>query len=189
MIGFGIDLAGYTTGGTSLAAIETEGQAARVTLLRGSALSLKRDSADVLSEVLTQEASVMRRCLTLGPVAVDIPVDLQGLPNVDRAEFIWQLTRRPIDRAERGMAPFADRIGAPVARFRAIMQHAKLDDALRRNLFETYPTAIWRKLEINPGVYKSRRKEQAKARTEACTALCKTLGLNRASRTMTTLTQ
>ena len=44
MIGFGIDLAGYTTGKTSLAVIEIKGRRAKATLLRGSALSVKRES-------------------------------------------------------------------------------------------------------------------------------------------------
>jgi hypothetical protein len=87
--------------------MEIEGQTASLTLLRGSALSLERDSGEVLNEVLIQEASVMRRCLAVGPVAVDIPIDLKGLPNVDRAEFVWQLTRRPIDRAS-GVAAAAE---------------------------------------------------------------------------------
>jgi len=45
MIGFGIDLAGYTTGKTSLAVIEITGRRAEATLLRGSALLLKREAA------------------------------------------------------------------------------------------------------------------------------------------------
>ena len=48
MIGFGIDLAGYTTGSTSLAAIEIEDQTASVTLLRGSALSSRHDSGWIM---------------------------------------------------------------------------------------------------------------------------------------------
>jgi len=44
MIGFGIDFAGYTTGKTSLVAIEIAGRRAQATLLRGSALSAKRQS-------------------------------------------------------------------------------------------------------------------------------------------------
>jgi hypothetical protein len=89
VIGFGIDLAGYTTGKTSLAVVEIRGKFATATLLRGSALSIKRDTSSPLKEILRQEVDVLRRCLTVGPVAIDIPIDLQDLTTTDRAEFVW----------------------------------------------------------------------------------------------------
>jgi Protein of unknown function (DUF429) len=175
MIGFGLDLAGYTTNKTSLAAIEFHKEIANVFLLRSSSFSRKRDTAFSAESADREEASDLQRCIKLGRVAVDIPIDLQGLP-LPAAGQIWELTLRPIDNELRAMAPFADRIGAPVARFMAIMRYAKLpSDALGRNLFETYPTAIWQKLGIVPGAYKSRRKERAKERTAACIALCEKL--------------
>jgi hypothetical protein len=169
MIGFGIDLAGYTTGKTSLAAIEIHGRAAKATLLRGSALSARRKSGDALKEFLSQEVSVLRRCLAVGPVAVDVPVDLQGLPNPDGAEYIWQLTRRPIDRAVRAMPPFADRIGAPVARFAAIMREGGFAGLVGERLFEAYPAATLRMLKIKAGRYKDVK--VGKALISLCTTL------------------
>jgi hypothetical protein len=169
MIGFGIDLAGYTTGNTSFAAVEIEGEAANATLLRGSALSVKRESGDALKSVLSQEAAVLRRCLAVGPVAVDIPIDLQGLPNTDRAEYIWQLTLRPIDRAVKAMPPFADRIGAPVARFAAIMREGDFAGRLGETLFEAYPAATLNMLKIRAGRYKGAN--GLNALSSLCTAL------------------
>jgi len=154
MIGFGIDLAGYTTGKTSLAVIEITGRRAEATLLRGSALLLKRESSDAVKEILRQEAAVLRRCLAVGPVAVDIPIDLQDLTNADRAEYIWQLTRRPIDWAMRAMPPLADRIGAPTKRFAAIMREGKFADLLGERLFEAYPDGTLRTLKLKAGSYK-----------------------------------
>lgn len=154
MIGFGIDLAGYTTGKTSLAVIEIEGTAANATLLRGSALSLKRDSGDALRGIVSEEAAVLRRCLAIGPVAVDIPIDLQDLPYPDDAEYIWQLTSRPIDRAVGAMPPFANRIGAPVARFAAIMREGDFAGLLGERLFEAYPAGTLKLLKIEAGRYK-----------------------------------
>jgi len=154
MIGFGIDLAGYTTGKTSLAVIEITGRRAEATLLRGSALLLKRESSDAVKEILRQEAAVLRRCLAIGPVAVDIPIDLQDLTNADRAEYIWQLTRRPIDWAMRAMPPLADRIGAPTKRFAAIMREGKFADLLGERLFEAYPDGTLRTLKLKAGSYK-----------------------------------
>jgi hypothetical protein len=108
-------------------------------------------------------------------MAVDIPIDLQGLPFPPAPKEIWELTRRSIDNELRAMPPFAERIGAPVVRFAAIMQRAKAGNALGNGIFETYPTAIWRKLKIDAGAYKSRRKEKANERNRACVTLCKSL--------------
>jgi Protein of unknown function (DUF429) len=169
MIGFGIDLAGYTTGKTSLAVVEIDGRHAVATLLRDSALSVKRASNSPLKEILTQEAAVVRRCLTIGPVAVDTPIDLQGLTSADHAEFIWQLTRRPIDRAVSAMPPLADRIGAPVARFAAIMREGKFAGLLGERLFEAYPGGTLKMLKIEAKGYKG------EAGVEVLNSLCKTL--------------
>ena len=170
--GFGIDFSGYTSRGTSLAAIEVTGATATATLLRGSAMSATRDTGDALREIVEAEASVLRRCLAVGPVAVDIPIDLQQLSDVGQAEFIWQLTSRPVDRAVGGLPPLASLIGAPVARFGAILRYAQLDDALKKNLLETYPAAILQKLGIRGGLYKTRGADKAKERAEARGALC-----------------
>jgi Protein of unknown function (DUF429) len=175
VIGFGLDLAGYTTGKTSLAAIEPEAKRAEVTLLRNSAFARRRATTSSLELAVQEESYDLERCVKLGHVAVDIPIDLQGLPFAPRAREIWELTKRPIDKKLRAMAPFADRIGAPVSRFAAIMVHAKFGKVLGERLFETYPTAIWQKLGIIAGEYKSRQKERAKARKEACIALCSKL--------------
>jgi hypothetical protein len=154
MIGFGIDLAGYTTGKTSLAVIEIKGRRAKATLLRGSALSVKRESGAALRDILRQEAAVLRRCLAIGPVAVDIPIDLQDLTRPDRAEYIWQLTLRPVDRALGAMPPLADRIGAPAARFAAIMREGRLAGLLGNRLFEAYPAGTLEALEMKVKRYK-----------------------------------
>src|SRR5579871_1354207 len=141
MIGFGLDLAGYTTGKTALAVIEIEGRRARATLLRGSPLSAKRASDDDLKQILKAEVAALNRCLKIGPLAVDIPIDLQHLGNPDRAEYIWQLTRRPIDRAVGAMPALADRIGAPVARFAAIMHEANLETCWAKGYLKRIPRA------------------------------------------------
>lgn len=169
MIGFGIDLAGYTTGKTSVAFVEIEGESIKAILLRNSALSRKRASGASLPEILKEEATVLRRCLALGPVAVDIPIDLQGLPGPLNARYVWQLTRRPIDRAVNAMPALADRIGAPVARFAAIMREGNFAALLGEKLFEAYPAGALKVLKIQAGRYKGVKGAQA------LTSLCRTL--------------
>lgn len=168
MLGFGIDLAGYTTGKTSLAVVEIENQAANATLLRGSAFSKKRGSDDSLEKVVAEEVADLRRCLSIGPVAVDIPIDLQGLPDPKNPQTIWALTRRPIDQAVNAMPPFADRIGAPVARFAAIMRGGNFHEFLGKSLFEAYPAITLKFLKIAGG-YKGKKG------ANALISLCKTL--------------
>src|SRR5215203_2146484 len=169
MIGFGIDFAGYTTGKTSVAAVEINGRSARATLLRDSKLSKKRESSEELQQVVADDVEALRRCLNVGSVAVDIPIDLQGLPNPKRPKQIWALTRRPIDKRVNAMPPFADRIGAPVARFAAIMRESNFFALLGERLFEAYPAATLRMLEIEAGGYKGTKN------AEALTRLCITL--------------
>jgi predicted RNase H-like nuclease len=171
MIGFGIDLAGYATGKTSVAVVEIDGRTASVTLLRGSSLSKKRKGSEELKDVLAEDVKVLKRCLALGRVAVDIPIDLQGLPNPKKPNWIWALTRRPIDKAVNAMPPFADRIGAPVVRFAAIMRRGNLGKLLGKTLFEAYPAVTLRMLRIRAGKYKGANS------MKALTRLCKTLGI------------
>jgi hypothetical protein len=149
VIGFGLDLSGYTTGGTSLAVVLSKGTEAEALVLRGSALSERRNTDSRLQEIVAAEVRDLNQCFDIGPIAVDIPIDLQGLASPERAEAIWELTQRPIDRALRAMPPLADRIGAPVARFSAIMREGKFGDRLGRDLFETYPSENLRRLRLS----------------------------------------
>src|SRR6266849_795436 len=154
MIGFGIDLAGYTTGKTSVAAIKIKDRVAEATLLRNSHFSRRHSANARADDVIRGDVECLRLCLNLGPVAVDIPMDLQGLPNPSKLTAIWSLTCRPIDKKLRAMPPFADRIGAPVARFAAMTRTGNFDPVLGISLFETYPAETWRRLEIDAGNYR-----------------------------------
>jgi Protein of unknown function (DUF429) len=171
MIGFGLDLAGYTSTKTSLAVIESAGKEANVFLLRNSAFARKRDTSSPLREAVFEEERDLDLCIGLGPLAVDVPIDLQGLPFPSGPVEIWELTKRPIDKKLGALAPFADRIGAPVVRFAAI-RNRKSFGVLGKNLFETYPTEIWKRLGLRAGAYKVRDKKKSKIRSSACVRLC-----------------
>jgi hypothetical protein len=120
------------------------------------------------------EANDLKRCLTIGSVAVDIPIDLQNLLVPAQAIAIWQLTRRPIDKKLNAMPPLADRIGAPVARFAAIMRQDDFQSRLGDDLFETYPAENLRRLEF-PGNYKALGSERLAERNAALENLCRRL--------------
>ena len=167
-VGFGIDLAGYTTGKTALAFVKIKNQSVKATVLRGSALTKRRKSRDSVDDVVAEEVKVLQTCFDIGCVAVDVPIDLQGLPNPAQAKTIWALTRRPIDYAINAMPPLADRIGAPVARFAAIVRKGNFYNLLGSRLFEAYP-AITLKLVKIKAAYKGKKA------TEGLRSLCEAL--------------
>jgi hypothetical protein len=171
MVGFGIDLAGYTTGKTSLAFVDIRGRSASATILRGSALSKKRRTDDSLNEIVKDEVAVLRQCLAIGPVAVDVPIDLQTLPHPKDPQTVWALTKRPIDYAINAMPPFADRIGSPVARFAEIMRRGKFFGLLGTQIFEAYPSITLRMLNID-------RRYKGKIGASKLVSLCKNLRIH-----------
>ena len=150
MRAFGIDLAGYTCG-TSVCAEAATARTGSVSVrvIAQCPFSRARQTGERLQPILDEEASFLRQMLARGPIAVDIPIDLQGLPQTVRAEQVWELTLRPIDRVLNAMPPFADRIGAPVARFQKILRRAKLRAAVGTSIFETYPAANLRNLQTS----------------------------------------
>jgi hypothetical protein len=177
LIGFGLDLSGYTTNKTSLAAIVASGEVAEAVLLRCSAFSTRRTSDMPVRDAVEAEAVVLDQCLSIGPVAVDIPIDLQNLLVPEQAEAIWELTRRPVDKKLNAMPPLADRIGAPVARFSAIMRVGNFGHRLGIDLFETYPAESLRRLEFF-GNYKAQGSDRMAERDAAMESLCRYLALD-----------
>src|SRR5262249_18741208 len=116
----------------------------------------KHQASDPVAPALAAEVETLRRCFAIGPVAIDVPIDLQDLLQPQRATPIWELTLRPVDRALGAMRPLADRIGSPVARFQAIMRAGAFDDLLGRSLFEPYPAGTWLLNNIGSKGYKGK---------------------------------
>jgi hypothetical protein len=129
-------------------------------------------------DAVKAEAHALKQCLDLGPVAVDIPIDLQNLLAPAAAEVIWELTHRPVDKKLRAMAPLADRIGAPVARFSAIMRDGGFSDRLGKDLFEAYPAENLRRLGFS-GNYKAKSPEKLSEKHAECERLCRYLAIDR----------
>jgi len=140
-------------------------------------LGAGRPRPGALLSIVRAEADALKQCLDIGPVAVDIPIDLQELLLPNEAEAIWELTRRPIDRKLKAMAPLADRIGAPVARFSAIMRDGGFRDRLGNDLFEAYPAENLRRLCFS-GNYKAKSSEKLDEKQAACERLCRHLRID-----------
>lgn len=135
-LGFGIDLAGYSQGGTVCAAAEEDPAGISVTILTNCPLSQPHAGGEELDQIAQREATFLASLLRY-PVAVDVPIDLARLDS--KPNYIWELTRRPVDKHLKALAPLADRIGSSVARFRNILNTGRLRNHLGVSLFETYP--------------------------------------------------
>ncbi len=164
--GFGLDLSGYgRAGGTVLAKAAAQRDRLCVDLLCCDLLRHRRDGDAPFGPWFEEQRCLLRRCLETGPLAVDIPIDLQGLPTPATPAFVWSLRLRPVDRALRAIAPLADRLGSPVARFLHLA--APFLEQLGAGLMETYPAGS-RRLLNNVG----RRRAASVARRMRCRALC-----------------
>jgi predicted nuclease with RNAse H fold len=137
-IGFGLDLAGLSNHrGTVLASIRAEGELADVNILQSSPFGTKMSGS--FEDRLKRESLALSDLLRIGKVSVDVPIALQGLPDVEAKEA-WQLTLRPVDKKLKALPPLASLLGACVARFKAILTKEHLGQ-LGKRLFETYPKA------------------------------------------------
>ncbi len=148
---FGLDIAGYAGGNSGFARADLGSDGIiRVTVYEGHVFGNRLRGSDPLGRVMEAERRLLRACCTIGDVLVDTPVALQGLPRPDDPHFTWQLVKRPVDYAFDALAPLANLIGAPVARFQNMLS------ALREEgsgegfgcVFETYPAASLRLLEL-----------------------------------------
>ena len=136
---FGLDLSGYSGNGSSLAEVaRSDEYQARV--YRNHPFAISAKGSDQLRDLVRNEQSALARLLGHGMLLVDVPIDLQKLPSSEQPIFVWQLTGRPVDMAYGGLRPLADRIGAPVARFRNLLAGLEFEVSAA-NLRETYPAA------------------------------------------------
>jgi predicted nuclease with RNAse H fold len=180
VIGFGIDLGGFSKETkTVIVGMERHGAAAKAAVLTGSPFSEKLSGE--FSARLIREAAALREMLKLGKVAVDVPIDLQGLPKFDALEA-WHLTHRPVDRTMNGLAPLASWLGACVARFGAITT-TESRVSLGTQLFEAYPAASLNKIFGELGLrcikdYKKPKKEHKELARLARLQLCKELKIS-----------
>lgn len=165
---FGIDLAGYTTGTTAVAVMITTGSQKQFCLLRNSAFSKVRRSDANLREIVSEECRDLKAMNRLGPVAIDVPIDLQTLEKPENATVVWQLYKRAIDQAFNAMPTLADRIGAPYARMKAVFALCGGTLCLGRDIFETYPKASLQMLHLPFKGYKGALPAHGEARRVLC---------------------
>src|SRR5579872_1480207 len=136
-ISYGLDLAGYSTGKSSLAKATFNGSTElSVVVYRNHPFAEKLEGWETVGPLVERERRLLR---FMQPLYVDVPIDLQGLPNQTGVRFTWQLTKRPVDFAFSALPPLADRLGSPVARLAYLLVADR--SALGSGLYETYPAA------------------------------------------------
>jgi hypothetical protein len=126
MTAYGLDLAGFSGGNSGFARADaTPDGCIIVTVYDGHPFANKKQRRDPIAEQIALEWQWVWACCQRGAFLVDTPIDMQGLPNPEHVTFLWELTMRPVDRAFGAMPPFADRIGAPAARFQHVIRPSK----------------------------------------------------------------
>jgi len=113
-----------------------------VAILTGNVFQQEINGGNPLLGHANEEAEYLRGLIEEGPLYIDVPIDLQDLPIPERPQYVWQLTKRPVDQAFGGLPPLADRLGACVARMQnlwRLLQANGYGDPLGHRIFETYP--------------------------------------------------
>lgn len=151
-IGFGLDLAGYSTGKSGFASARVKNHI-EITIYTGHCFAIKLKGYQPLASSVTAERDLLTVCCKKGHIMVDIPIDLQGLPMTNDVNFAWQLTMRPVDYAFGALPPFAQLIGAPVARFLYLIKTLP-SEWIGTHIFETYPVMSLKLLEHHTLGYK-----------------------------------
>jgi hypothetical protein len=141
-ISYGLDLGGFSTGSSRVVRVEEDesGSLVRARLV-SSRWSTAVDGRAIVSDHRDAIHNEMAGWDSAARIVVDVPIDLQELPYALGAfpGLHWQLTLRAIDYALSGLPPLADRIGAAVARWRALTPFGM--DQLGVRVFETYPAS------------------------------------------------
>ena len=155
---FGLDLAGYSSGKSGFARADRQtDKKIFITIYQNNLFCRHLKGRERLPDIAEHERQVIESCLDRACLVVDVPIDLQGLPNVNPVHFKWELTLRPVDFAFSALPPLADRIGAPVARFiNWITKIQKNATLLGQTLWETYPSASLQLLNLRSTGYKGK---------------------------------
>ena len=159
---FGLDLGGYSAGGSALArATRRNPTEVQATVYRGHAFSKKPGMGKPLAPIVEKEVEFLAACLQRATLYADVPIDLQGLPCPGGEVYAWQLVKLPVDFAFGALPPLADRIGSVVARFRNVLRLLSQDqpDPLGVRLHETYPASSLRLLELPHKGYKDEKNQ------------------------------
>lgn len=151
-VAWGLDLAGLSNPKQGLARAERD---------NNKSISIKIYNKHPFKQIKrsTEPPQVEKRINMLNkcnPIYIDSPIDTQSLPDSICVEYVWQITKRAIDKCFNALSPYGSNMGSYVSQVKCLLQ--KSDLQLNRNLFETYPRASLYLLHKSIG-YKSSKCE------------------------------
>ena len=146
---WGLDLCGYSNKAT-LACAEVIDCKISVILFSDHPFAVKKKPWDMLSandnDQVGDEVGFINP-MVKESLYVDCPIDLQKLGAAAGKKFKWELDKRSVDQALKGLSPLASLLGALVTRFRSVLERANSLERVGKNVFETYPAVsleLWR---------------------------------------------
>ncbi|MCB1175019.1 MAG: hypothetical protein KDK39_15710 [Leptospiraceae bacterium] len=140
---YGIDLSGLANQKTKIVKCEEHANSVEFSLITKNPFSVPRKGNFFIGDdSLSPYVEFIKQIVYESDgVYVDIPLDLQDLPNPKDPHYLWQCSLRPIDKALGGLAPLGNFIGTPLAQFRFLLNEAQLFSQIGEKIFETYPKA------------------------------------------------
>ncbi|MCE8423512.1 MAG: hypothetical protein J5U19_15500 [Candidatus Methanoperedens sp.] len=89
---FGLDIAGYSTGKSGFARADfVDKNYIEVTIYEEHIFASKSTGEVPIEDIAEKEKEILIACLRKGPIFVDIPIDLQGLPIPKNVRYVWEL--------------------------------------------------------------------------------------------------
>lgn len=156
---WGLDIAGFSTNKSilALAEINTDNKIG-IKLYHNNPFNIIRNSNMILSSAIENEVRFISNYITSNncKIFIDTPLDIQVLLDSSSHRYIWQLTKRPVDKSFGALSPLADRIGSSVARTKYLISKSTTDKLLGYNIFETYPAGSLQCLGLPHTGYKKK---------------------------------
>lgn len=136
-VAWGLDLAGFSNNKQGLARSERDNNDNIISTKVYNKHPFKHTIKSTQSPRAAEERiSMLNKCI---PIYIDLPIDTQLLPDSICVEYVWQITKRAIDKCFNALGPYGSNMGSYVSQVKCLLQ--KSDLQLNKNLFETYPRA------------------------------------------------
>lgn len=147
-------MGGFTTSlKTKLVRADRIGRNVYITLFDNHPLQKPVSDNIPLMPILESGAKLLR-LFQSKEIYVDVPIDLQGLPYVNKPQYVWQAIKRSVDMINDALSPYAHTIGSQVTRFDHLLQIAFNKKKYNRTIIETYPKKSLMNLDLYFNKYK-----------------------------------
>lgn len=135
-VAWGLDLAGFSNNKQGLARSERNNNNIISTKVYNKHPFKHTIKSTQSPRAAEERISMLNKC---NPIYIDSPIDTQSLPDSICVEYVWQITKRAIDKCFKALSPYGSNMGSYVSQVKCLLQ--KSDLQLNKNLYETYPRA------------------------------------------------